>query len=145
MKKIIILSLCILFFVSCKKDEERYSTTPEIEFVSLTPSSTGEFSQNIRLTITYKDGDGDIGNSDPDEYSISIWDKRLPQPDEYHIQPLTPPESSIQIEGSLKVNLAGIFVLGNGNSETTTFRVKLKDRAGNWSNEITTSSITVTK
>jgi hypothetical protein len=61
------------------------------------------------------------------------------------IQPLTPPSSKIQIEGELQINLAGLFVLGSDSTETTSFTVKLKDRAGNWSNEVTTSSITVNK
>ena len=135
---------CIVFLFSCKKDEP-YSTTPEIEFISLTPSSTPEFSQNVTLKISYKDGDGDIGTEDPDSYSLFIKDKRLPNADKYHIQPLSPPESSIQIEGELSVKIAGLFVLGSGNSETTNFTVTLKDQAGNISNEVTTGNITITK
>ena len=64
------------------------------------------------MIISYKDGDGDIGTEDPDEYTLLIHDSRLPAADEYHIQPLTPPSSKIQIEGELQINLAGLFVLG---------------------------------
>ncbi len=135
----------MLVLFSCKKDDENYSEIPEIEFVSLSPSTTSEFSQDIKLVISYKDGDGDIGTDDPDEYTLLIHDSRLPAADEYHIQPLTPPNSTIQIEGNLKINLAGLFVLGTDSTETTTFSVKLKDRAGNWSNSVTTSSIAVKK
>lgn len=145
MNRLIIISLSVLLLFSCKKDDEAYSTTPEIEFVSLTPKTNSEFSQNIKLVISYKDGDGDIGTDDPDEYTLLIHDSRLPAADEYHIQPLTPPNTSIQIEGELNINLAGLFVLGSDSTESTTFKVKLKDRAGNWSNEVTTSSITVNK
>lgn len=129
---------------ACKK-EEKYSNTPAIEFVSLSPSSTTEFSRNIKLVISYKDGDGDIGTDDPDAYTLLIKDARLPNADEFHIQPLTPPGSAIQIEGELNISLPGLFVLGTDSTETTSFNVKLKDRAGNWSNEVSTSSITVTK
>ena len=135
---------CIVFLFSCKKDEP-YSTTPEIEFISLTPSSTPEFSQNVTLKISYKDGDGDIGYEDPDAYSLFIKDARLPQADEYHVQPLTPPDQAIQIEGELSINLAGLFVLGSDSTESTKFTVKLRDRAGNWSNEVVTSNITIKK
>ena len=145
MNKLILISLSIILLFSCKKDDEAYSDIPEIEFVSLTPSSTSEFSSNIKLIISYKDGDGDIGTDDPDEYTLLIHDSRLPDADEHHIQPLTPPSSKIQIEGELQINLAGLFVLGSDSTETTSFTVKLKDRAGNWSNELTTSSITVNK
>ena len=135
----------LLLVFSCKKEEEKYSTTPEIEFVSLTPSSTAEFSQNVRLVLKYKDGDGDIGTEDPDSYSLFVKDARLPKADEYHVQPLSPPGSNIQIEGELSVKLAGLFVIGSDSTENTSFKVKLKDRAGNFSNEITTSKITITK
>lgn len=145
MKRLILISLLIIVLFSCKKDDEAYSDTPAIEFVSLTPTSTTEFSQDIKLIISYQDGDGDIGTDDPDEYTLLIHDSRLPAADEYHIQPLTPPNTTIQIEGELKINLAGLFVLGSDSTETTSFKVKLKDRAGNWSNEVTTSSITVNK
>jgi hypothetical protein len=133
-----------LVFTNCKK-EEKYSEIPEIEFVSLTPSSTTEFSQNIVLKLTYKDGDGDIGNEDPDIYSLYVKDSRLPRADEYHVKPLTPPDQNLQIEGELTVRLSGIFILGSDSTESTIFTVKLKDRAGNWSNEVVTSSIKVSK
>lgn len=133
-----------LVFTSCKK-EEKYSEIPEIEFVSLTPSSTSEFSQNIVLKLTYKDGDGDIGNEDPDIYSLYVKDSRLPRADEYHVKPLTPPDQNLQIEGELTIRLSGIFILGSDSTESTKFTVKLKDRAGNWSNEVVTSSIKVSK
>jgi len=145
MNKLIILSLSLMVLFSCKKEDEAYSDTPEIEFVSLTPTSTSEFSQDIKLVISYKDGDGDIGTDDPDEYTLLIHDARLPAADEYHIQPLTPPNQSIQIEGDLKINLAGLFVLGNDSTESTRFTIKLRDRAGNWSNSVTSTSITVNK
>lgn len=145
MNKLIIFSLSLLVLFSCKKEDEAYSETPEIEFVSLTPKTTSEFSQDIKLVISYKDGDGDIGTDDPDEYTLLIHDSRLPAADEYHIQPLTPPDQSIQIEGDLKINMAGLFVLGSDTTESTSFTVKLRDRAGNWSNTITTSTITVNK
>ena len=143
MNKLLTL-IAILVLFSCKKDEP-YSTTPEIEFISLTPSSTDEFSNNITLKISYKDGDGDIGYVDPDIYSLFIKDARLPRADEYHVQPLTPPDQPIQIEGELSINLAGLFVLGSDSTETTRFTVKLRDRAGNWSNEVVSTNITVTK
>ena len=144
MKKIALISLGIILFFSCKKDD-KYSNTPEIEFISLSPNSTNEFSEPVNLKISYKDGDGDIGTNDPDDYTLHIKDARLPNADEYHIQPLTPPGNELQIEGELNIVITGLFVLGSDTTETTHFNVKLKDRAGNWSNEVVTSSITIKK
>ena len=144
MKKTLISLAIITLIFSCKK-EEKYSNIPEIEFISLSPSSTVEFQDQINLLISYKDGDGDIGTEDPDIYSIEIKDARLPASDKYHVKPLTPPEEALQIEGELNIVITGLFVLGSGTEESTTFKVKLQDRAGNWSNEVTTSSITIKK
>lgn len=36
-----------------------------------------------------------------------------------------------------------MFLLGTGTSETTILTIKLKDRAGNWSNAIETPVITI--
>ena len=52
--KIIALTFLTLVLVYGCKKEEKYDIVPEIEFVSLTPSSSPEFSQNVILTIKYK-------------------------------------------------------------------------------------------
>ena len=145
MKNIFILITILSLFASCGKDDEKYPLIPEIKFESITPSTMTEFGSQISLTISYIDGDGDIGTSDPDIYSVSIKDARLNTPDYYHINPLTPPGETLQIEGELTFILPGIFVIGSGTQENTSFKVKLQDRAGNWSNEVTSSQISVTK
>ena len=144
MKSFIYILIPVIIF-SCKKEEEKYPDTPEIEFVGMTPTSTTEFQDQVKITISYKDGNGDLGTEDPDFYSLLIKDARLSAYDEYHIQPLSPPGQTLQIEGDLDIVLTGLFVLDTVNSETTSFSIKMRDRAGNWSNEVQTSSLTINK
>lgn len=143
--KSILYILIPVFLFSCKEKDEKYSDTPEIEFVSMTPTSTTEFQDQVRLTISYKDGNGDIGTEDPDFYSLYMKDARLSAYDEYHIQPLSPPDQTLQIEGELDVVVTGLFILDTVNSETTSFSIKIRDRAGNWSNEVQSSTLTINK
>jgi hypothetical protein len=49
------------------------------------------------------------------------------------------------IQGTLEFQINSTFILGNAQQETTTFNIQIKDRAGNWSNVVTTPTITITK
>ncbi len=142
MKKAI-LFFAILAFAACKKESP--PKEPTIELIDASPTSILEFQDSIVIRFSYKDNNGDIGDESPDDYSLEVKDARLPNPDLYHVQPLAPTGTELKIEGELKVLINTMFVLGNGNSETTTLTLKLKDREGNWSNEIITPVITVHK
>jgi len=61
-----LLPACILFTLfGCQKISDTYSTTPAITFKSYsltsTLDSTGQIDYKIKLTISFTDGDGDIG------------------------------------------------------------------------------------
>ncbi len=94
----------------------------------------------------YTDKNGDLGDVDPDERSLYVKDSRLPNPDMYHVKPLAPiSDKNIPIEGDLTVKLNSLFILGTGTTELTTLVIKMKDRAGNWTNELTSPQITIHK
>lgn len=139
-----ILLLTIAVGLGCKK-EEPFSEVPAIEFISMSPVTTVEFQNQVTITIKYQDGDGDLGTDDPDATSIYVKDRRLPAADEYHLQPLSPPDQKLQIQGELDIVLTGLFVIDTNQSEQTTFKIKLVDQAGNVSNEIETPVLTITK
>ncbi|MBA3706391.1 MAG: hypothetical protein H0W84_11005, partial [Bacteroidetes bacterium] len=112
-------------------------------FVSAAPFSVTQFKDSVEVVISYKDSNGDIGDESADEFSLQVKDSRLANPDYYHIQPLTPDKKELKIEGTLKVRINTMFLLGSGTSETTILTIKLKDRAGHWSNAIETPVITI--
>ncbi len=132
---------------SCKKNNELTgnSDVPFIKFVSVSATTVLQFKDSLEITFEYSDANGDIGETDPDLNDIMIKDKRLSKADYYFIKPLSPPNTSIKTKGTIAVQMKNTFLLGTANSETTTFELKLKDRAGNWSNSIFTPTITITK
>lgn len=142
MRYVFIYILIAFTAFSCKKDKP-LPKEPSIELVSVTPSNIEQFKDSIEVTIKYKDGDGNLGDVSPDVYSLMVKDSRLVNADWYHIPPLAPLDVEIRIEGTLKIKLNTMFLLGNGSQEFATLTIKLKDRTGNWSNEIITPQIII--
>ncbi len=140
-KPITLLFLLLILLSACKKDEE--PKIPVIKLIDITPLSLVQFDESVYITIGYSDIDGDLGYEDPDEYAIQVKDNRLVNPDWYHISPLAPIESNVAIEGELTIKINSLFLLGNGSQELTSFTIKMVDRAGNWSEEITTPQVTI--
>lgn len=146
-KTLILILIISSAFVTCKKKKvPEPDPVPTLELISITPSTVKEFQDSILIRLKYKDANGDLGDLSPDEHSLYIKDSRLPNPDTYHVKPLAPVSSeNIPIEGELTVKLNSLFLLGNGNSETTTFSIKMKDRAGHWTTEFNSPTITINK
>ena len=139
-----LLLLLILALSACKKEKaEIMPKEPAIELISADPGTVTEFQEAVVLRFSYRDGDGDLGRSDPDDFSLWVKDSRLAVADGYHIIPLAPPDAEIAIQGELVVELAPLFLLGNSAQEVMTYTFYVEDRAGNRSNSITTSSITI--
>jgi hypothetical protein len=147
--KSLIYILCIsLLFTTCSKKEEddvEIGPEPQIAFVSLDPMEVENFKNSVTLTISYKDINGDIGFENPDVYALSVKDSRLEIEDWYHVPPLAPPGYQLPIQGNLQIVLNSMFILGNGDTEYASLTVKIKDRAGHWSNVINTPSIVIKK
>lgn len=136
--------LMMLTFWGCVKYEEvKESELPSITYEAVLPAEPQEFSDSIKIIINYKDGNGDLGSEDPDDLNIEVKDNRLNKPDFYHLQALAPPNSNIPIEGQLTIRLKNTFLIGSGNEEVTSYEVRIRDKAGNWSNFITTDFITI--
>ena len=128
-------------FQSCKKEEP--SPFPEIEFVSISETEVVEFENQLEVIISYSDFNGDLGTIDADDLTLRVKDSRLGDFDWYHVPPLTPNSEELEIEGVFSVQLNPLFLLGNGVEESTNFTFQLKDRAENWSNQITTPTVII--
>ena len=144
MKKLILI-VPLLFF-GCKKEDLREDMdVPYISIKKIIPTEVQEFTEIILLEISYEDGNGDLGFNDPDVLSLSVQDSRLDIPDFYHIPPLAPDGEEIYIKGTFNIYLNTTFLIGNGSSEKLKYTVRIKDRAENWSNSVTSEEITVVK
>ena len=147
MKNLLWLCVGVTLFAGCEKtiEEPAFSIVPYIILEGVSSDTIIQFQENIRLTISYEDGDGDLGTSDPDVNQIFIKDARLEAADEYYLPPLSPEDASISIQGSFEVQLSPTFLLGNGTQETTIFTIYVVDQAGNKSNVIETDPILILK
>lgn len=129
---------------ACKKESAR-PVVPVIELLSTSPLQVTQFGERVEVRLRYEDGDGDLGFADPDTWSLEVKEARLSTADWYHVPPLAPEGATVSIQGELEVEFTALFLLGNGVEEQTTYTIRLRDRAGNWSNSVTTPAITITQ
>jgi uncharacterized lipoprotein YajG len=149
---LLLFLLAALLLTCCTKTQkdaepakpEPVSITPSISLASVSPTSVRQFKDSIIFMVNYTDGDGDLGNADADSSSLFLTDARGNLTEGYYIQPLAPQGSNIAIKGTLKVKLDHTALLSTGTTtETTTYTIQMKDRAGHWSNKVNTGTITI--
>lgn len=119
---------------------------PQIELLSVSASQVKAYEDPLVFRIKYLDGDGDLGTEDPDDYTIELVDQRDPGLliFLYHLSPRAPLNASIAIQGELDIVLDHTILLNVANTtETTTFTLRIRDRAGHWSNTAETGLVTV--
>ncbi len=133
----------LYFFSSCKKEKPETNIVPEITFVQITPTTVKEYSDSLVITISYKDGDGDLGENNPDTKNLFLTDNRIGITYAYRIKQLAPSGSEISITGELNVVLPQLAITDSSNSQQATFSIYVKDRALNQSNIITTPAVTI--
>lgn len=127
---------------ACKK-EVPIDPVPFLKIEEVSPTTTTQFQENIDVILTYQDQDGDLGFPEPDSFALEVLDSRLTTPDYYHVQPVAPVGQELSVRGTITVEINSPFILGNGNQEVFHYTIRIKDRAGNWSNSVVTPDITV--
>lgn len=143
--KILGILAVLVGLLGCEESGIELSDTPQISLEAISHDTLVQYEEVLILTISYTDGDGDLGYPDPDRYSLFIRDVRLSDFDSFFVGPLAPMDSSVPIEGVIDVEFPSLFLFGNGASETTRFECRMVDRAGNESNLITTPSVVILK
>jgi hypothetical protein len=143
----LIISICIS---ACSKEpiEEEpnpiISDIPYIELRSASPTTVTEYQDSIVFELFYQDGNGDLGYVSPDSLSLFIVDTRIFTVEEYYVPLLSPEGADITIQGILNVKLDRTIMIDDTQpSEITQFKLQIKDRAGNYSNYVTSENITV--
>ena len=142
MKKILFILLSISLILSCEKEEDSLFN---ISLLSTSPISLQEFQENIIVEIEYEHSKGFMGFYDPDYLSLEVKDSRLANADYYHLIPLNPPDNELEIKGIIKLEIDAPFILGSGNLETLFFTIRIQDREEEWSNDISTPLISVSR
>ena len=141
MKNIIYLFAIVLLF-SCEK-EQVISDTPIIEFKSISPTTVQEYSDDIIIIISYSDGNGDLGENNPDIHNLFVEDNRNGIVYQFRIPQLSPDNNSIAIEGDFNITINGSGITDESSSQQVKYNIYVTDRVGNNSNTITTSTITI--
>ena len=142
MKKILFVLLSVLLISSCKKEDDSLFN---ISLLSTSPISLQEFQENIIVKIEFEHSKGFMGFYDPDYLSLEVKDSRLQNADYYHLIPLNPPDNELELKGIVKLEIDAPFLLGSGNLETLFFTIRIQDREEEWSNEVSTPLISVSR
>ena len=158
LKRIILFSFLIFTLAACTKElddkmedsnqQDPISETPVIALISVSTNEVTAYEDPLIFKISYIDGDGDLGTDDPDIYSIELIDNRDPAlfVFNYHLSPRIPDGSSLTVQGELDIVLDNSILLDDDNdSEMTTFSIRIKDEAGNWSNVVETAAVEIVK
>ena len=132
--KLLLSIFALMCLASCEqKNLEDSPVPPVVSILLISPDTIKQFQDSVIVILRYEDMNGDLGNPDADVGVVEIKDSRLAQPDWYHVQPLAPLDVNIKIEGTLRIKLNSVFLLGNGSIEPVRFAIRMKDRAGNFS------------
>ncbi|HAP70468.1 MAG TPA: hypothetical protein DCR04_12230 [Flavobacteriales bacterium] len=137
---IAVFMACVLS--SCDKLTE-ISEVPEIAFESVVPNVVTEYQDSLYFTLSYRDGNGDLGQNNTDENNLFIQDSRNQVTYGFRIQQLAPDNSDIAIQGNLNVTLPNAAIINGGASESVSYTIWVVDRAGNESNRVNSSTVTV--
>jgi hypothetical protein len=151
--KQVILYFSILFCVACNNKSsdltepfDTVSDTPVLTLKSVNHSTIDNYGDLV-FTIEYIDGDGNLGSEDADENVLFVVDDRDNITSGFHVRPLNPEANTRKIiTGILEVNLDNVILLNDTNqSEQARFTIYMYDQAGNKSNEIVSSAITINR
>ena len=134
--------LIVLLLFACKKDET-LSVVPIIEFKSISPLTAQEYIDDINITISYTDGDGDLGENNPDVYNLFVLDNRNGIEYKFRIPELSPNGNEIAIEGHFNIKINGSGITNGSTSQQVNYDIYVTDRGGNVSNTVSTPYITI--
>lgn len=142
----LLIIACWLMLTGCQKDEVvKLPDIPVIELVSVSHDTIRQYEDVLLIRISYKDGNGDLGFENPEDYALFVRDIRLQSFDGFYVGPLTPPNTNVPIQGELTVEFPSLFLFGNGTVEQTRFQIKIIDRAGHESNLLETGTVAITR
>jgi hypothetical protein len=102
-----------------------------------------EYQDSLYFTISYRDGDGDLGQNNTDDHNLFIQDSRNDVSYGFRIQQLAPDNAEISIQGNINVTLSNTAIINGGASESFSYTIWVVDRAGNASNKVSSSTVTV--
>ena len=159
--KTVLPSLALLLLLSSCIKPPQFPDTPEIEFIGFNSDVVPQGSPNaeqfvLEITFSFTDGDGDIGSEE--ENNVFLTDSRDGSVTPFKVEPIPEQGNGNGISGEITVRMVNTprnicCTFPNGLTPCTPstafptdvmhFSILLKDRAGNESNIIQTSDLTI--
>lgn len=158
LKHIGVLCLLMTMIIACTKPPD-YPDEPVITFERLSKNSMAQnflLSDSLLVTLSFTDGDGDLGDLESDSVSIVVRDIRLPEtaPTTNYKIPFIPTQGAGNgISGTISFvlytsccihpdpDLFPCSVVDEYPTDTLIYEIFIKDRANNISNTIQTAPI----
>ncbi len=151
-KILTILFVCVLFVFNACVDPPEYPEEPVIEFVSISKTNVvSQFLQqedSLAITISFTDGDGDLGNDDNSLDVMLIGSNfndtsyfKLPVIPQQGVGNGISGEATFSMDENYFCCLSCFAPVDETNAQFYTIRIK--DIAGNFSNPVVTPEITI--
>ena len=137
------LFLFVAIISSCIKPPD-YPDEPVIEFFSLNSNLLIEQQDDLIITFSFTDGDGDLGSED--SLNVFLEDMRVPGFIRPFKIPFIPPRGHHKaISGEIQLTLPSntVSCVLNPEMDTLVYSITIEDRAGNVSNAILTPDILI--
>ncbi len=149
------LFLIVVSVTTCTNPPD-YPIIPHIDFVSLSKTTmrSGQIGteDSVYVTLSFTDGDGDLGNTVNDQSSLNIFtvNRLYNQPADSFRLPFIPEQGTKNgISGQIRLRLLTSCCKGafpcdpyiTKKYDTLTYDISIKDRAGHLSNVVTTPAI----
>jgi len=160
MTKLVHISLIVLGLIACNSSPD-FPVEPVIAFEGINKTVYNQNFQGtdtIVIQLSFTDGDGDLGDEN-NALDIEIVDSRTDSIFERPSLPLLPLQGSENgVEGEIFIRSViqpqsdFCCIPPSGRScqsepnfpeDETTFKIRIRDRAGNWSNQVESPVITI--
>lgn len=140
----ILVGAAVLGLGACKKEKvDLTDPVPTILGVTVSPTSVVEYEDSIIFTVEYRDGDGDLGENDPNARNLFLTDNRIQVTEQFRIRELAPDGANVPITGTLRVVLHSTGITDNSSQQMVDYTLYIRDRAGHESAHVVTDPITV--
>ncbi len=140
MRNLIKIAFFFPLFWACEKSNE---TNPIIHSVVVGPTLIKSMEDSVKITLSYEDPDGDLGENSPGVKNLEIIDSRNQVSYWYRIPELSPSGSEIHIQGKLEVIIPQLVISQGKTSETFTLSAQITDRAGNLSESVSSQELEI--
>ena len=142
-----------VFFNACQPPP-MFDETPAIEWNRFSKVTVQQFTGGVSMIVNFTDGDGDLGQSDNDSLpNMLIIDTRTDDTIYYRIPNIPKQGAANGISGEIEVDMSTICCMLPGFPilcgsipnvhDSVVYKVKIRDQANRWSNEIETAPLKV--